>query len=78
MIYASTASTSEALELEEGGNVHAFRRLRLLEEEPIAIETTYFPAQTQDSSCLARDHAHPPHLRLVRRVRGVGPRRLSR
>jgi GntR family transcriptional regulator len=33
-----------ALELPEDGLVHAFRRLRLMEEEPIALETTYFPA----------------------------------
>src|SRR5918999_3142766 len=30
-----------ALELPEDGLVHAFRRLRLMEEEPIALETTY-------------------------------------
>jgi GntR family transcriptional regulator len=33
-----------ALALAEDDTVHAFRRLRLMEGEPLAIETTYFPA----------------------------------
>jgi GntR family transcriptional regulator len=33
-----------ALGLPDGATVHAFRRLRLMEDEPIAIETTFFPA----------------------------------
>ena len=33
-----------ALELADDDTVHAFRRLRLMEGEPLAIETTYFPA----------------------------------
>lgn len=32
-----------ALELADDDEVHAFRRLRLMEGEPLAIETTYFP-----------------------------------
>jgi GntR family transcriptional regulator len=35
--------TQSALGLDEGGLVHAFHRLRLMEGEPIALETTYFP-----------------------------------
>ena len=33
-----------ALDLPEDGLVHAFRRLRLMESDPVALETTYFPA----------------------------------
>lgn len=33
-----------ALDLDDDAAVHAFRRLRLMEDEPLAIETTYFPA----------------------------------
>jgi len=41
---APDPQTRAALELPEEAMVHAFRRLRLMEEEPIALETTYFPA----------------------------------
>jgi GntR family transcriptional regulator len=33
-----------ALGLDDDSPVHAFHRLRLMEDEPIALETTYFPA----------------------------------
>jgi len=36
--------TAAALDLADGDTVHAFRRLRLMEDEPIAIETTHFAA----------------------------------
>jgi GntR family transcriptional regulator len=33
-----------ALALEPGASMHVFHRLRLMEDEPVALETTYFPA----------------------------------
>ncbi len=43
---ATTDATAAqaALGLGDDGAVHVFRRLRLMEDEPIALETTYFPA----------------------------------
>lgn len=41
---SGAAIARAALGLAEGDTVHAFRRLRLMESEPLAIETTYFPA----------------------------------
>lgn len=41
---ASDAWTSAALDLTEGDAVHGFHRLRRMSGEPIALETTYFPA----------------------------------
>lgn len=37
-------SARQALNLQEGELVHALQRVRLADREPIAIETTYFPA----------------------------------
>lgn len=34
----------EALELDEGASVHIVHRLRLIEDEPIALETSHYPA----------------------------------
>lgn len=39
------APAQAALGLDPGETVHVFHRLRLMEEEPIALETTYFPAR---------------------------------
>jgi GntR family transcriptional regulator len=40
--------TRAALGLAEGGQVNGFQRLRLMEGEPITLETTYFPADLTD------------------------------
>jgi GntR family transcriptional regulator len=40
--------TQAALGLAPGDPVHGFHRLRLMEGEPIALETTYFPAALTD------------------------------
>jgi GntR family transcriptional regulator len=39
-----TPATREALDLADGERVHAFQRLRRASGEPLAVETTYFPA----------------------------------
>ncbi len=39
-----TPSAREALDLAAGETVHALHRLRFADEEPIALETTYFPS----------------------------------
>lgn len=41
---SDAAPAQAALGLGDDGIVHAFHRLRLMEDEPIALETTYFPA----------------------------------
>lgn len=41
---APDAPTRAALDLGEDALVHGFHRLRRMEDEPIALETTYFPA----------------------------------
>jgi GntR family transcriptional regulator len=41
---APDAPTAAALDLAEKDRVHAFHRLRLMADEPIALETTYYPA----------------------------------
>jgi GntR family transcriptional regulator len=40
----STPAAQSALGLEPDGAMHVFHRLRLMEDEPVALETTYFPA----------------------------------
>ncbi|MFG2045701.1 GntR family transcriptional regulator [Dactylosporangium sp. NPDC048998] len=39
-----TASAQAAFDLDIGARVHALHRLRFADDEPIALETTYFPA----------------------------------
>ncbi|MFI5952255.1 GntR family transcriptional regulator [Cryptosporangium sp. NPDC051539] len=38
-------SAREALDLAPGATVHALHRLRFADDEPIALETTYFPSE---------------------------------
>jgi GntR family transcriptional regulator len=40
-----TARVSQALDLKEGSTVYALQRLRRADNEPIAIETTFIPAE---------------------------------
>jgi GntR family transcriptional regulator len=42
---APTISAQQAFQMPPDGAVHALQRLRYADEEPIAIETTYFPAE---------------------------------
>lgn len=49
-----TSSAREAFGLPEGATVHALQRLRFADDEPIAIESTYFPA-TLTPGLLAED-----------------------
>jgi GntR family transcriptional regulator len=41
---APTASAKDAFDLDAAGRVYALQRLRLADDQPIAIETTYLPA----------------------------------
>jgi GntR family transcriptional regulator len=66
-----TISAQQALGLGPDDWVHALQRLRFADHEPIAIETTYFPADLTPG--LIDEDLHGSLWGLLRRCYGVAP-----
>jgi GntR family transcriptional regulator len=72
---ASTPLVAQALELGEGDRVHALQRLRRVDDEAIAIETTYYPADLTQG--LLDRQLDGSLWSILRRDHGVTPTRAS-
>jgi GntR family transcriptional regulator len=68
-------SAREALDLHSGELVHALQRVRLADDEPIAIETTYFPASLTPG--LLEQDLRGSLWAVLRRAYGIHPAEAS-